>query len=73
MFCLKIIQTILCQLNHKSVQISEFVYINEAHDLYTVDPRLSGPHLSGCSDYPDWVMTVLLECFVKSVCFIKVF
>ena len=21
----------------------------------TVDPRLSGLHLSGCSDYPKWV------------------
>ena len=27
----------------------------------------------GCSDYPDWVMTVLLECFVGGVCFIRVF
>ena len=29
------------------------------------------PRLSGNSDYPDWVMTVLLECFVES--FIKVY
>jgi len=50
------------------------LYLHSQHDrVGTVDPRLSGPHLSSCSDYPDWDMTVLLECFVKSVCFIRVF
>ena len=34
--------------------------------MCTVDPRLSGPHLSSCLDYPDWVLLklcVLLEYF----------
>ena len=29
--------------------------------------------VSGSSDYPNWVMTVQLECFVGNVCFIRVF
>ena len=42
---------------------------------YTVDPKLSGPQVSGCLDYPNWVVTVQLEYFVKgfghplSLCF----
>ena len=28
---------------------------------------------TGRSDYPDWVLTVQLKCFVKSVRFIKAF
>ena len=39
----------------------------------TVDPQLSGPQVSDLSDFLDWVVTVQLECFVKSVCFIRVF
>ena len=39
----------------------------------TVDPRLSRPHESGCSDYLNCVVTVLLECLVKSVRSIRVF
>ena len=38
-----IIQTPLCQLHHKSVQISEFVCINEAHSLIC-DPLSKNPH-----------------------------
>jgi len=39
----------------------------------TVDPHLSGPHVSGRSDYPNYEMTVLLECFAVSVHSIRVF
>ena len=39
----------------------------------TIKCTTMDPHLSGRSDYPDWVMTVQLQCFVGSVCFIRVF
>ena len=39
----------------------------------TVDPHLSGLIVSGRSDYPEWMMTVQLECIVGSVRFIRVF
>ena len=41
-------------------------------NLSTIDPWLSRPQVSGHLNYPDWVMTVQLECF-ESVCFIRIF
>ena len=40
---------------------------------HTVDPHLSGLLVFGRSNYPDWVVTVQLKCFVGSVQYLSVF
>ena len=42
-------------------------------NLYCTNVVTIEPQLSGCSDYPDWAVTVQLEYFVEGVRFIRVF
>ena len=44
-----------------------------AKDIITVDPQLSKPQVSSSLDCPEWVKTVQLKCFAKTVRFIRAF
>ena len=41
------------RLIHVRLKVYEYILVCMIISIRTVEPRLSEPHLTGCSDYPD--------------------